>query len=51
LKIDSALRFHPSWCDRDHVESMHSDVVVGDVTLAGGVIEVAVTQYMDRLQW
>ena len=29
---------------------MHSDVV-GDVTLAGGVIEVAVTQYMDRLQW
>jgi hypothetical protein len=47
LKIDKALSFHPSWCDRDHVEGTHSGAV-GDVTLAGGMIEVAVTQYMDR---
>lgn len=47
MKIDKAPCFHPSWCDRDHVEDIHSGVV-GDVTLAGGVIEVAVTQYMNR---
>jgi hypothetical protein len=47
LKIDNALSFHPSWCDRDHVEDMHSGIV-GDVTLAGGMIEIAVTQDMDR---
>ena len=33
LKIDNAFSFHPSWCDRDHVDGMHPGVV-GDVTLA-----------------
>jgi hypothetical protein len=48
LKIDKAITHrHPQWCDRDHVEGLHSGVV-GDVSLAGGVIEVAVTQYLDR---
>jgi hypothetical protein len=47
LKIDNAFSLHPSWCDRDHVEGMHSGVV-GDVTLAGGVIEVAVTQHLGQ---
>ena len=49
MKIDNATTHrHPHWCDRDHVEDLHSRVI-GEVPAAAGLTEVAVTQAVDRL--